>query len=363
MSTTTPGAVARAMALIEVGRYEQAGKTLSEHLALEPDDSRAWERLAVCRFEARDYHGARQAAEQSLRVNPDEADAHLRRSEAFRANGMPYDAVDAAREGVRLLPQEPIPRVVLAKALRTLPGGEGLGEAYATALEAIRLSPELTTAHFTLYLVAYDMGRKDICEQAMRHVLTFDPGNGDARNNLAALAAEQPHADLYEALGDVSAALAADPNSWHAHHNLQIITGKLMRRACWPALACFVIAIFTMIATDTSEPGRNLPPAIPLPARLAAIAAMAVLWTGCLLWVRHRIPARVRGYVTQLPRRSAALRAIALGAAWCTLFSILNLTVRLDPQWLFGVFNITALGGLAACMTFATRTKRWKVPG
>ncbi|GAA0328350.1 tetratricopeptide repeat protein [Streptomyces blastmyceticus] len=360
MSTTTPGAVARAMALIEIERYEQAEKILRDHLALEPDDSRAWERLSVCRFEARDYVGARRAAEESLRVNPDEADAHLRRSEAFRANTMWYDAVDAAREGVRLLPQEPIPRVVLAKALRLLPGGEGLGEAYATALEAIRLSPELASAHFALYIVAYDMGRKDICEQAMRHVLTFDPGNGSARNNLAALAAERPHADLYDALGDVSAALAADPNSPHAHHNLRFITGKLMRRACWPALACFAVAIFTMVVSDTSEPGRDLPPSIPLVARLAGIAAMAALWTGCLLWARHRIPAPLRGFVTQLPRRSVPVRAIAVGAAWCTLFSVLLLTVRLDPQWLLGAFNISALGGLGACMAFATRTKGGK---
>ncbi|MEU5418946.1 tetratricopeptide repeat protein [Streptomyces sp. NPDC020667] len=358
MSTTAPGLVDRAMALMEVGRYEQAEETLGRHLALEPDDSRAWERLAVCRFEAGDWQGALRAADESLRADPEQADAHLRRSDALRTAGMAYDAVDAAREGVRMLPQEPIPRVVLSKALRLLPGGEGVGEAYEAALEAIRLSPELVSAHFALYMAAYSMGRTDICEQAMRHVLTFDPGNGDARNNLAALAAERPHSDLYEALGDISAALAADPNSSYAHHNLRFITGKLMRRACWPALACFVIAIFTMIVTDTSEPGHNLPPAMPLPARLAGIAAMAAVWTGCLLRVRYKIPAPLRGFVTQLPRRSVPLRAIALGAAWCTLISILLLTVRLDPQWLFGVFNISALGGLGACMAFAARTKR-----
>ncbi|MEV6674005.1 tetratricopeptide repeat protein [Streptomyces sp. NPDC051162] len=358
MSTATSDAVARAMALIDIERYEQAEKTLREHLAREPDDSRAWERLAVCRFQADDWQGALRAAEESLRADPEQADAHLRRSDALRIAGMSYDAVDAAREGVRMLPQEPIPRVVLSKALRLLPGGEGVGEAYEAALEAIRLRPELASAHFALYMAAYSMGRKDICEQAMRHVLTFDPGNGSARNNLAALAAERPHSDLYEALGDVSAALAADPNSSHAHHNLRFITGKLMRRACWPALACFAIAIFTMIVTDTSEPGHNLPPDIPLAARLAGIAAMAALWAGCFLRFRHKIPAPLRGSVAQLPRRSVPLRAIALGAAWCTLVSILLLTVRLDPQWLFGVFNISALGGLGACMAFATRTKR-----
>ncbi|MFI1800085.1 hypothetical protein ACH427_22405 [Streptomyces sp. NPDC020379] len=362
MSTTTPGLVTRAMALMDIGRTDQAQELLVQHLAQEPEDSRAWERFAACRIRAEDYRGAIQAADRALAANPEEADAHLRRSEALRFVGLSYEAVDSAREGVRLLPEEPVPRVVLSKALRLMPGGEGRAEAYDAALDAIRLRPELIDAHFALYLVAHDMGRKDICEQAMRHVLTIDPGNGDARNNLAALVIEQPQGDLYDALGYLSEALAADPNSWHAHHNLQLITGKLMRRACWPALACFVIAIFTMIVTDTSEPGRGLPPAIPLAARLAGIAAMAAVWTGSLLWVRHKVPARLRGFVTQLPRRSVSLRAIALGAAWCTLISTLLLTVRLDPQWLFGVFNISALGGLGACMAFAARTKHRQAP-
>ncbi|MCC3770784.1 tetratricopeptide repeat protein [Streptomyces sp. UNOC14_S4] len=360
--TTTAAPVARAMALIELGRHEQAAEMLAQHLASHPDDSRALERLSLCRFRARDWTGARQAAEQALAANPDQADAYLRLSETYRALGMPDEAVGAAREAIRLLPQEPVPRVVLSEALRALPGRRGLAAAYEAAVEAVRLGPEVSSAHFAVYFAAYEMGRKDICEQAMRQVLAFDPTHGGARNNLAALAAENPHADLWEALGDISGALAADPNSWSAHHNLQLITRKLMRRACWPALACFVLALATMVATDTSESGRGLPPEIPLPARLFAVAAMAALWTGCLLWARRRIPAPLRRPVMQLPRRSAALRAIILGAAWCTLFSVLNLTVRLDPQWLFGAFNVSALGGLGACMAFAARTKRWKVP-
>ncbi|MBB5117417.1 hypothetical protein AF335_02610 [Streptomyces eurocidicus] len=363
MSETIHPVVARAMALIDVDRYPQAQETLSGHLAQFPDDARAWERLSVCRFEARDWTGAVRAADEALRVSPEFVDAYLRRSEAFRVCGWTKQAVEAAREAVRLLPEDPAPRVVLSHALRGLPEGAGLQEAYDAALEAIRLEPERATAHFALSSAADGLGRKDIAAQAMRQVLTFDPGNADARTNLAALRTEDPNGDLFAATEDLAAALSVKPGSRQAQHNLRVIAPRLLKQARWPALASLVLAMATAVAGDTAPSGRGLGPSIPLGAQAVGLGAIAAMWACCVLLTLRKLPRSVRGYFLRMLRTEPALKVTACGVVWCVLCAVLLLTFPYGPQWLVGVFLNSGWVGLAGCMIYSARSKRLKTRG
>ncbi|UQI43753.1 tetratricopeptide repeat protein [Streptomyces sp. HU2014] len=363
MSETVNPVVARAMALIDVDRCTQAQEILSGHLATFPDDARAWERLSVCRFEARDWSGAVRAADEALRLSPEFVDAHLRRSEAFRVCGWAKQAVEAAREGVRLLPEDPAPRVVLSHALRKLPEQEGLQEAYDTALEAIRLDPERVGAHFALYFAAYDMGRKDLAAQAMDQVLSFDPGNAAARTNLAALRTEDPNGDLFAATEDLAAALTVQPDSWHARHNLDVVARKLLKQARWPALASLVIAMATAVAGDTAPEGQGLGPSIPLGAQAVGLGAIVAMWAWCVLLTLRKLPRSVRGYLLRLPRRVPALKVMAGGVLWCVLCAVLLLTFPYGPQWFVGVFLNSGWVGLVGCMIYSARSKRLRTRG
>ncbi|MFE0047290.1 tetratricopeptide repeat protein [Streptomyces albireticuli] len=363
MSDTTHPVVARAMALMEVDRCTQAQEILSGHLATFPEDVRAWERLSVCRFQARDWTGAVRAADEALGLNPEFVDAHLRRSEAFRVCGWTKQAVEAAREAVRLLPEDPAPHIVLSHALHKLPEKEGLQEAYEAALEAIRLEPERVSAHFALYAAAYDMGRKDIAAQAMHQVLSFDPGDAEALSNLAALRTEDPNGDLFAATEDLAVALSLKPDSRHARHNLDAVARKMMKQARWPALASLVIAMATAVAGDTAPEGQGLGPSIPLGAQAVGLGAIAAMWAYCVLLTLRKLPRSVRGYLLRLPRRIPALKVMACGVVWCVMCAVLLLTFPYGPQWFVGVFLNSGWVGLAGCMIYAARSKRLKTHG
>ncbi|MBT2383516.1 lipopolysaccharide assembly protein LapB [Streptomyces sp. ISL-11] len=324
MSETVHPVLARAMALMEVNRRDQAQELLVRHVAQEPDDAFAWERLAACRNSAEDFTGAMEAANEALRLDPYRGDAHLRRSDSFRFRGLVYDAADAAREARRLLPQAAAPRVALAKALRMMPDEAGLEEAYDVALEGISLDPELLGAHSTLYYIARDMDRPDIAEQALHTVLRLEPTDAWARAELARMKDEANEAKLPQLAKEYSEALGADPDADHIEGRLHGVVYRLLRRTRWFALLCLLIATLDARVFPTGDDPTGLP--APWPTRMWGLVLMAVVWAVGAWRIYRKLPRGARMSTRLLLRRFFWARLAVGQALWGMLFAVVALT-------------------------------------
>ena len=101
----TPSALARAEALYDAGRYEQAGELAARHLADDPEDADALTLLARCQHRAGNHAAALTAVEQALRAEPELLMAHLMRTQILLGLKRYGDAEAAAHRTVELAPQ------------------------------------------------------------------------------------------------------------------------------------------------------------------------------------------------------------------------------------------------------------------
>ena len=122
-------------------------------------------------------------------LDPTEEWSHRLASVALVNLGRTLEAVDEAREAVRLAPHLPIVRVQLAQAMGTLP--ELRRSAYDEALAAVTLDPTEPECHLVVADTARKLGWTRQAEAAYRQVLTMDPANAAAMNNLAVLRLQQ----------------------------------------------------------------------------------------------------------------------------------------------------------------------------
>ncbi|HKG62631.1 MAG TPA: tetratricopeptide repeat protein [Solirubrobacteraceae bacterium] len=175
------GAGARADALVELGRHEQAADVLREAIAADPERADLHCRLAFALERAGRHAEALAAAERAARQAPDWEWPHRLRAVALAGLGKAKRAVGAAEEAVRLAPEEAAAHEVLADS--RLAAGDHRG-ARAAAERSRELDPSAAGPHHTLGDVALAQDRFGEAEEHYRRALELDPTNQGTLNNL-----------------------------------------------------------------------------------------------------------------------------------------------------------------------------------
>ena len=135
--------IARAEALAELGRRQQALDVLNELIVAGCEDVRVWRALAAVYLETGDGDKALRAADWVVTFDPDHEWGYRLRASALRLLDRPAEAVSAAEQAVRLGPDVWQGRASLAAALEA--SGD-LSQAAAEARKAAEMAAELDPA-------------------------------------------------------------------------------------------------------------------------------------------------------------------------------------------------------------------------
>ncbi|MFE4831999.1 tetratricopeptide repeat protein [Streptomyces sp. NPDC056672] len=304
-------ALKRADALHEMGRYEQAAATVSAHLAGRPDDARAWVLLARCAHALGDRAEALRAVDEALRADPYRLSAWIVRAELLTGARRYTEAEAAARESIRLAPHFWGAYQALAWVLDRSGDRSRRQEAYAVARQAAELAPEHDSAHFLVGVTAHRLRDFQTAELAYRTALRLNPQSSEAHNNLAMLSMghrwRRRGAWAAAAEGFATAA-ALDTADRDARFNLESMAWGVAAGARWVALAGLVVSVLGTVGPRTGDSGTGA-----LVAQGVAATALTALWAGWGLWIRHRLPARLRRPMLLLARRCPPV--VAMGVA------------------------------------------------
>ena len=180
----TGSAVAKAQALLEVNRADDAAAALAQALANDPRDWHAWCVLAVAHLLRQRHREAVDATNRAIELQPGAEWPHRIASIAELGLGNRGRAVAAAREAVRLAPQSPYAHAQLAHALSHRWPWRW-PEAAREADRALELGSHDGDVHRMAGNVALRLRRRRLAESRYQKALEIDPSDSGAMNNLA----------------------------------------------------------------------------------------------------------------------------------------------------------------------------------
>ena len=160
-------------AFLAVGDSDEALKLAQRACALEPDNDQVWRISAMILTKMKRFAEARTSAETAQAIAPSLWLSHLVLAEVDHAQGVITEAGwRAAKEAVRLAPNEPEAYVVvgnLARVSRDLPA------AAAAYQSALRLQPENVNARNNLAVIALQRGNSGSAARDFLSLLSIDP--------------------------------------------------------------------------------------------------------------------------------------------------------------------------------------------
>ena len=138
-----PDSLERALALCDLGRFEDAEEALRDALREDPDDPLAHGILAQVLLDLDRPEEALQSASTTIALEPELSLGHEARAQALLALDRFEEAESSSREAIRVDPEDSDPWVLLAASFL----GRGLwDDALYAADRALRLEPESETA-------------------------------------------------------------------------------------------------------------------------------------------------------------------------------------------------------------------------
>ncbi|MDQ6709355.1 MAG: tetratricopeptide repeat protein [Candidatus Dormibacteraeota bacterium] len=173
--------IARAHALIDLGRQADAIPLLQRAIAADPEDAYPRCILAACFLDLDRDEEACRAVENAIALDPELSLAHRLHSFALRKLHKPRLALDAAREAVRLSPFEAEALLELGEA--QLENGQ-FKEAVQAAERVRALEPASFDGHYLLGRIALQRRRWKEAEGHCREALRINPLSWVVMNNL-----------------------------------------------------------------------------------------------------------------------------------------------------------------------------------
>lgn len=295
-------AVARARALLDAGRSQDAISTLGPYLASNPDDVRALCVLAQAHLRLSDGERALVAAQAAVAADPGEEWAVRLLSSALVTQGRYNEARWMADEAIRLAPNQ-------WRCHAQLAGVDVAAKTITTstrraAQRVVELAPEEADAHLVAGNVALADTKYRAAAAAFREVLRLDPSNASAHNNLGVVALRRRR--LGQATSFMVNAAGIDPMSPNYVANIGVavrawfsylaIAGFLLVRiafvfdtdqgavALCAALDLALAAVFLLRLSRVGRPafGRYLRATIRRDAAMRALIALPILGVVCL---------------------------------------------------------------------------------
>ncbi|MEV0896705.1 tetratricopeptide repeat protein [Actinoplanes sp. NPDC049802] len=322
------------LARIQLGRGEPAAaaELLGPLLAADPDDVAALVLMTHAQLALKRPGLADELARRAVEHAPDWPDALAALSRVHTELGRHDEAIAAARAAADRQPENPYRHNRLAWAL--LEEGRHPVEAEHAAREAVRLDPQEADFRITYAMVMKQLNLTERARQALRDALGLAPDHAVARHELAALDVVGHHpfalARLARGASGLVGALRADPRQDASRF---LLDAALRQFLVYTAIILVLLAYLGWRVAESSAPG----------ARLAAAAAVLVPAAYAGYFV-GRLDPSLRGYLWGLLTHGR--QRIAVTAAGLA-FALLLAALVAPASWLGGLLGTATAAGFA----------------
>lgn len=281
------GALERASALCDLGRFDVAAEQLRTVLATDPHHEQGLCLMARAQLGQKSYDQALRTSRTAISQNPENDWPYRIASLALTQLGRHPEAQAMARTAVRLAPHDAHCHRILAQALAL--NGSHLVEARAAADRAVQLNPNDASSHMAVGLVAVEEARYMEATAAYQRALALEPNNALAHNGLARLHLKMSPHGLTEAAVGFANTVRSDPRQELGRRNVDLVLHLFLLRTTG---GLFVVACIANFIRSQSDAGL---------ARLAA--ALLVVLPGFFggRFV-YRLGPQLRGYLVRLLR-------------------------------------------------------------
>ena len=326
--------LARASAMLDVRRFDEASKLLARVVLAEPESSRAWCLMARAHLGADRYTEAVTAANRAVALDPADEWPHRLASNALVHLGNYPDALRAAYEACRLAPSYWQTHVCVAQAALA---AQRLDVATEAAARARGLAPNEPDVHFLSGKVS--LARSDLAgaREHQERALALDPEHSGAMNELGRIRLRRH--DTAGAIRHFISAARATPDERIYSRNIDVVLLRTVSRTIYVFTLIALILIWIPAVTHVDR----LPFVI-------ALGTVAVATAACFAWMVLRLPREARLLVRRTLRapRVAAALAVALGGV-AIAFGLVAFTPAADlAQVLPVAVVITVAARLAA---------------
>ena len=326
--------LARASAMLDVRRFNEASELLARVVSAEPESARAWCLMARAHLGAERYTEAVNAANRAVTLDPADEWPHRLASNALVHLGQHTDALRAAYEACRLAPGYWQTHVCVAQAALA---AHRLDVAAEAAARARGLAPNEPDVHFLSGKVSLSRGRLADAREHQESALALDPAHSGAMNELGRIRLRRH--DTAGAIRHFISAARATPDERIYSRNIDVVLLRTVSRTIYVVtlLALVLIWIPAVIHTD------RLPVVI-------ALGLVAVATGACLAWMLLRLPHEARRMVRRTLRAPRVAAALALAAGGVAMaFGLVAFTPDAAlPQVLPVAVVITVVARLAA---------------
>jgi tetratricopeptide (TPR) repeat protein len=291
--------LARANAMLDLKRYDNAASLLARLVAAEPDSSRTWCLLARAHLGTGQYQEAAAAANRAVALAPSDEWPHRLASNALmHAENYP-EALRAANEARRLAPDRWQTHICVAQAALAARMLDIAAQATATARG---IAPNEPDVHFLSGKVSLARGDLAAAREHQEHTLALDPAHSGAMNELGRIKLRAQ--DAMGAIRHFIRAARSAPGESVYSHNVNVVILRTLTRMLYLVSLVAVVFIFVPAAADLAR----LSFAATLPVAACLLAALCAL-----LVVRMPPEARRLLWRALHRRRVAAAVAVALG--------------------------------------------------
>jgi putative PEP-CTERM system TPR-repeat lipoprotein len=211
----------RTTAELELGRKEDARKSLQRALQAAPDNAEVHLARARLALADRDAGLAMQAIDEALRIDPAHLDSLLLRGGLLRATGKPADAATAYREVIRIAPRRTDARLALADMAIA---ENRLADARQEVAAVQKIMPTSLPGRYTQALIDFREGKTEQARDHLATVLKSAPGFVPAL--LLGGSIEYTLGNLQTAEAHLNKVIKAAPNNLYA---LRLLAASQLR--------------------------------------------------------------------------------------------------------------------------------------
>jgi tetratricopeptide (TPR) repeat protein len=204
------------------GILQRQGKdalpTLQKAVKLNPDDAVAHLNLGDALKNLGRFDQAAASYQRAIQLDPDYAEAYCNLGTAFRRLGRLDDAVANYRNSIALKPDFALAYYNLGNVLKELVQLDAAVSSYRSAVE---IRPEFFEAHFNLSAALKDLQQFDSALESNRRALQIKPDFAEGHNNLGDILKEL--GQFEDALASYQKATELKPDYVEAHKNMGVV--------------------------------------------------------------------------------------------------------------------------------------------
>jgi tetratricopeptide (TPR) repeat protein len=336
--------LARASAMLDVKRFEEASQLLARVVSAEPESGRAWCLMARAHLGSDRYAEAIAAANRAVALEPTDEWPHRLASNALVHLGRYADALRAAHEACRLAPGYWQTHVCVAQAALA---AHRLDIAADAATRARALAPNEPDVHFLSGKVSLARGDLAGAREHQERALGLDPAHSGAMNELGRIRLRRH--DMAGAIRHFISAARAAPDERIYSRNIDVVILRAVSRTIYVFTLIALILIWVPATTHMDR--------LPFMIGLGALGALTAVYFG---WMVLRLPREARMLMRRTlrsPRVAAALMMAVGGVS--AAFIIVALSPAADLAQLLPVaVVITVAARLAAFAALRAAARR-----